>query len=107
MGTIYEEGFTSGGIGAAVAEAILHDHRGNGLSLQGFPQVEVASSGGDFLITISFGECKTSFAITREEARDAVHAMDTQRSHSGAIFDRVQEAVANLEGAVQRSRYGR
>lgn len=99
MGTYYSTlGISSGDIGGAVAEAVLHDIRVNGLGLQGFPQVVVSrQTGGGFLIALRFGNADSQFAISDDEAKNAVRLMKLSLGHDGIIFDRVQQAAAEVE----------
>ncbi|MEI5550458.1 hypothetical protein V7S57_16790 [Caulobacter sp. CCNWLY153] len=102
MGTRYAIGISSGDIGGAVALALIEDVRGNGLGLQGFPQIVVGQVAKDFHITMKFDEAATQFVITADEAQRAVKAMKAGSGYSQEILERVLDAAANLEGATQR-----
>jgi hypothetical protein len=89
---------SSGDIGGAIAEGILHDIRVNGLGVQGFPAIEISGPDNkEFRVVLRFGTAKREFRITEAEARAAVKVMKEKRGHHGAIFDRLQEALASLE----------
>jgi hypothetical protein len=99
MGTYYSTlGISSGDIGGAIAEGILHDIRVNGLGLQGFPQIAVARhTGGGFEIMLRFGDAESRFVVTDDEAKRAVRLMKSSQGHDRIIFDRVQQAAAEVE----------
>lgn len=95
---------TSSGIGGAVAEAVLHDLRVNSLGLQGFPQVTVLRPDKEnFEIVLQFDEHKESFTLSNNEAQSAVKKMKAKQGYDPDIFDRIQKALANLEGAAVNS----
>ncbi len=104
MGTLYSIGISSGDIGGAVAEAVLHDIRVNGLGLQGFPQIDVAHPAKDvFAISLRFNDHVHAFDISAAEAKRSVELMKSKRGHNSEIFKRVQEAAARLEGSAMRA----
>jgi hypothetical protein len=108
MGTLYAIGVSSGDIGAAIAEAIIHDIRVNGLGIQGFPQIIVAHPDNDtFAVRLGFDAYASSFTITAAEAKRAVATMKAGRGHDVGIFLRVQDAAVELEAAHMRSVQGR
>lgn len=95
---------TSSGIGGAVAEAVLHDFRVNSLGLQGFPQVTVLRPDKDnFEIILQFDELRQSFTLSNNEAKNAVKKMKANQGYDSDIFDRIQKALARLEGAATNS----
>lgn len=99
MGTLYEEGISSGDIGGAIAEGILHDIRVNGLGLQGFPLIHVTrAEKGFFKVSLRFNDAERDFIITSAEAKRAVKLMKSRKGHSDEIFSRIQDAAAALEG---------
>ena len=99
MGVLYSNGISSGDIGGAVAEAVLHDIRVNGLGLLGFPQIHVKRAGNDgFAIRIQFESNSRTFEISNAEALRSVKMMKSERGYNPEIFDRVQHAAACLEG---------
>lgn len=107
MGTLYPIGVSSGDIGAAVAEAVIHDVRVNGLGIQGFPQITVAHPDkATFSIGLSFNEHVSAFTITADEAKRAVETMKAGRGHDPGIFRRVQDAAVEIEAAHSRSVQG-
>ena len=92
-------GISSGDIGSAVAACIVHDAIVNGLGLDGFPGVEIDRAiDTGFKVTISFASIGETFSISDAEAKAAVSRLKTMRLHDATIFDRVQEAVATVEG---------
>lgn len=103
VGTLYAIGVSSGDIGTAIAEAIIHDIRVNGLGIQGFPQIVVAHPDKDtFAITLKFDTHTSSFTISAAEASRAVKAMKAGKGHDDGIFRRVQDAAVEIEAAHMR-----
>lgn len=101
MGTMYREKITSGEIGAAIAAAVIHDIRVNGLGVQGFPMIKVARfDSANFRITLSFDDQDEEFLISVDAAKRSVELLRTDKGHNVHIFPVVQEALAKLEGAV-------
>lgn len=95
---------SSSQIGAAVAEAILHDIRVNHLGLDGFPEIVVSRpDGGVFQVCLKFDEHSQNFELSNLEAKNAVQRMKASMGYDPEIFDRIQEALAQLEGAVRTS----
>lgn len=107
MGTLYAIGISSGDIGAAIAEAIIHDIRVNGLGIQGFPQITVSHPSKDaFSIRLTFDSYTSDLTITADEAKRAVATMKARRGHDDGIFRRVQDAAVELEAAHMRNVQG-
>lgn len=107
MGTLYAIGVSSGDIGAAIAEVIIHDVRVNGLGIQGFPQITIAHPNKDtFAVRLGFDAHTSEFTITAKEAKRAVATMKAKRGHDDGIFRRVQDAAVELEAAHMRSVQG-
>jgi hypothetical protein len=107
MGTLYAIGVSSGDIGAAIAEAIIHDIRVNGLGIQGFPQITVSHPSKDaFSIRLTFDSYTSDLTITANEAKRAVATMKAGRGQDDCIFRRVQDAAVELEAAHMRNMQG-
>jgi hypothetical protein len=95
---------SSGDIGAAIAEAVIHDIRVNGLGLQGFPQITVEQPSKDaFAIRLKFETYSSELVITADEAKRAVATMKARRGYDDGIFRRVQDAAIELEAAHMRA----
>ncbi len=100
MGTLYAIGVSSGDIGAAIAEAIIHDIRVNGLGIQGFPQITIDHPDRDtFSATLKFDAYTSNLTITAKDAKRAVATMKAGRGHDAEIFRRVQQAAIEIEAA--------
>lgn len=92
-------GISLADVGGAVAEAILEDIRKNGLGLDGFPAVHVTMPDPErFHVALRFEGLETSCLLTTKEAKAAVKSMNSKAGYDPAIFRRVQDAVAELEG---------
>ena len=72
----------------------------NGLGLQGFPAIEIEHPLKDtFAVDLRFGDRKPQrIWLTDADAKAAVKLMKTTGAYYKPIFDRVQTALANLEG---------
>ncbi|MES0881695.1 hypothetical protein [Roseibium sp. SCP14] len=94
-------------IGGAVAEAILHDLRVNHLPFNGFPEILVEKKVGDnrdFVVKLRADDFLVEFVLSLAEARQAAELMKERETYDPAIFDRIQEAVAKLEGLFMNGR---
>jgi hypothetical protein len=104
MGTLHVIGVSSGDMAAAIAEAVIHDIRVNGLGIQGFPQITVAHPSKEaFAIRLTFDTYSSDLTITADEAKRAVATLKAGRGHDEAIFRRVQDAAVELEAAHMRA----
>ena len=94
--------FSSSEVAGAVAEAALHDLRVNLFTFSGFPQIHVAEPVEDiFKITLSWIDTKESsisIELSRSEAKSAAHKFQNKQGFDRAIFAKVQDALAKLEG---------
>src|SRR3546814_7443016 len=100
MGTLYAIGVSSGDIGAAIAESIIHDVRVNGLGIQGFPQITVAHpSKVVFAIGLKFDGYESGFTITADEAKRAVRTMKGGKGQDAAI--RSEEHTTELQSLLR------
>lgn len=92
------KGITGGGIGVAVAEAIVHDIRVNATGINGFPQITVAREAPkEFLVGLQWERHRTEFILSDAEAEGAIKRMKAGNGYDPTIFDRIQEAYATLE----------
>ncbi|MBE1208169.1 hypothetical protein [Aminobacter carboxidus] len=92
-------GISGADIAGATALAVIHDLKVNGNSLDGLPQILVSTGkAGGFQVKMKWGDSETGFSLSDSEAKSAVAQMKASRAHDPAIFDRVQEALASLEG---------
>ena len=100
-----ELGLSSAQVAGAVAEAAVHDLRVNNFGFPGFPQIEVSGDPiGSFTVVLSWKKASsTQFQLSEAEARAAVKKFTSGAGYDPAIFNRVQEALAELEG--KESRY--
>lgn len=98
-------------IAGAIASAAIHDLKVNLFTISGFPQIHVADpKDGVFKITLSWSLSKTneavSFELTYAEAISAAKGFKSNDNEvDRAIFNRVQSAIASLEGAVRGADY--
>ncbi|WP_155985234.1 MULTISPECIES: hypothetical protein [unclassified Thioalkalivibrio] len=99
-------GFSSCELAGAVAEAAIHDLRVNRFSFSGFPQIDVSWNEEDmFSVVLSWkGEANVQFQLSKAEAKAAVKKFKDQSGFDRAIFDRVQKALAQLEGRASEAR---
>jgi hypothetical protein len=103
--TYYSDlGFSGFQMAGAVAEAALHDPHLNNFGFPGFPQIEASGEpSGSFTIVLRWN--KTSllqFQLSQAEAKAAVEKFRSQTGYDPAIFNKVQRAVAELEGKASR-----
>ena len=94
-------GLTSAGVAAIVAQAIIHDIEVNNLGLEGFPQIKVSHDGAASIFTIClwWEGFEFSFQLSDAEAIAAWKEFKSKpKTFHGASFDRIQNALANLEG---------
>jgi hypothetical protein len=71
------------------------------LGLGRFPQIDVAClSDGVFDVTLSWETYQTSFALTDGEATVAAKTFRAGTGYEHSIFDKVQSALAKLDGKV-------
>jgi hypothetical protein len=89
-------------IAGAIALCVIHDLRVNLFRFSGFPQILVEHVDGNFEVTISVAgnhQAQARFVLTRAEAMKAAKAFKkTQNRHEPVIFDRVQQALADVVG---------
>lgn len=99
-------GFSSCELAGAVAEAAVHDLRMNLFSFSGFPQIDVSwDAEGVFSVALSWnGEANVQFQLSKAEAKAAVKKFKDKSGFDRAIFDRVQEALAQLEWRASEAR---
>ena len=99
-----ELGFSDGTLCASVARAIVHDAAINTLGTGGFPQITARRSEGGFSVELKMQQHTQSFDITTAEASRMVDTLRSSEQHDIDVFDRIQDAVARLEGATINSR---
>lgn len=99
-----ELGLSSAQVAGAVAEAAVHDLRVNNFTFSGFPQIDVSGDpGGSFTVVLRWNKASsTQFQLSEAEARAAVEKFTSGAGYDPAIFDKVQRAVAELEGKASR-----
>jgi hypothetical protein len=94
-----------GQIAGAVAEAAVVDLRVNLFNYSGFPQIHVSCHSDDmFSVALSWETYETQFQLTDAEAKIAVAKFKSGTGYERSIFDKVQEALATLEGKVSTGR---
>lgn len=91
-------GFSDGTLCAAVAHHIVLDAAGNTLGTGCFPKITARRSDGNFLIEISTDHDASKFFVTELEAKQMVANLKKLDQSNVVAMDRVQEAVARLEG---------
>lgn len=93
--------FSNCEVAGAVAEAALHDLRVNLFAFSGFPQILVDHPVNDMfkisLIWSEGGVSTVSIELTKAEAKASVKMFRDKQGYNKVIFDRIQEAIANLE----------
>ena len=88
-------------VAGAVAEAAIHDLRVNLFTYSGFPQIDVSCvADGVFDVTLSWKTFETSFSLTDAEATIAAKTFKAGTGYERSIFDKVQSALAKLDGKV-------
>jgi hypothetical protein len=105
--TYYNDlGFSDSQVAGAVAEAALHDLRVNNFTFSGFPQIDVSGDpGGSFTVMLRWNKASsTQFQLSEAEAKAAVKKFTSGAGYDPAIFNRVQDAVAELEGKASQYR---
>jgi hypothetical protein len=103
--TYYSElGFSDCQVAGAVAEAALHDLRVNRFTFPGFPQINVSDDlDGCCTVVLRWHKASsTQFQLSEAEAKAAVKKFTSGSGYDPAIFNRVQEALAELEGKASR-----
>lgn len=99
LGTYYSKlGHSDGDLCAAVARAIVHDAAVNGLGTGGFPEITARRAKDGFAVELRMDKHARSFDVTDAEARRMVATMKNLEQYDTAVFDRIQEAMAQLEG---------
>ena len=105
--TYYNDlGFSDSQVAGAVAEAALHDLRVNNFTFSGVPQIDVSGDpGGSFTVMLRWNKASsTQFQLSEAEAKAAVKKFTSGAGYDPAIFNRVQDAVAELEGKASQYR---
>lgn len=99
-------GFSNCELAGAVAEAAVHDLRDNLFSFSGFPQIKVSRDEEDvFSVVLSWnGDANVKFLLSKTEAKAAAKKFKDKSGFDCVIFDRVQEALAQLEGRASEAR---
>ena len=95
-----EFGSSCSQVAGAVAEAALHDLRGNFLSLSGFPQIDVSDAPGDaFTVVLRWNKISsTPVHLSKAEARAAVKKFRSRTGYNDAFLDMARRALIELEG---------
>jgi hypothetical protein len=91
-------------VAGAIAEAAIHDLRVNNFTFTGFPQIEVSGDpSGFFTVVLRWNKASSAqFQLSQTEAKAAVKKFRSGFGDDPAIFDKVQRAVAELEGKASR-----
>ena len=103
--TYYSDlGFSDCQVAGAVAEAAIHDLRVNLFSFPGFPQIEVSGEpGASFTVVLRWKKISSvPFQLSKAEASAAVKKFRSGTGDDSALFEKVQRAVAELEGKASR-----
>jgi hypothetical protein len=87
-------------VAGAIAEAAVHDLRVNLFAYSGFPQIHVSVQTGGFEVTFGWETIQTTFQLTDAEAAIAAKTFKAGTGYEHSIFDKVQEALATLDGKV-------
>jgi len=92
-------------VAGAVAEAAIHDLRVNLFSFSGFPQIHVSRYSEDTLsVALRWETYETQFQLSNAEAKVAVNKFKSGTGFEPSIFDRVQAALAALDGKISKGR---
>jgi hypothetical protein len=80
--------------------------RVNNFGFSGFPQIEVSGDPrGFFTVVLRWHKASsTQFQLSEAEAKSTVKMFTSGAGYDPVIFNRVQEAVAELEGKASRYR---
>jgi hypothetical protein len=99
-----ELGLSSAQVAGAVAETALHDLSMNNFGFSGFPQIDVSGDpSGAFTVVMRWNKAASmQFQLSGAEAKAAVKKFTSGAGYDPAIFNRVQEALAELEGKASR-----
>jgi hypothetical protein len=93
-------------IAGAVAEAAIEDLRVNLFAYSGFPQIHVSCHLDDmFDVALSWETHQTQFQLTDAEAKVAVKSFKEGTGYERSIFDKVQTALAALDGKASAGRW--
>jgi hypothetical protein len=104
MTNFTKDGVLSCQITGAIAEAAIHDLRINRFSFSGFPEINVPDPVDNiFTVTLSFQSHNESIILTRAEAFAAAKKFNVNNGYDPIIFDRIQAALAALEGKMLAS----
>jgi len=97
-------GFSDCQVAGAVAEAAIHDLRINHFIFSGFPQIDVSSDPGSFFTVVLCWKqtASTRFQLSEAEAKSAAKKFRSRAGYGPAIFNKVQDALADLENKVSR-----
>jgi hypothetical protein len=94
-------------VAGAVAEAAIEDLRVNLFNYSGFPQIHVSCHSEDvFDVTLSWETHQAQFHLTDAEAKAAVQKLKSGTGYERSIFDKVQKALAALDGKASAIRLG-
>jgi hypothetical protein len=100
---IDELGFTTGDLCASVALILVHDAAENCLGTSGFPQITATRSSAGFTITMTLADAHVSVEVNEIESKNMVKKMKEAVQYDADVFDRVQEAIAQLTALSRRA----